>query len=128
MGLFGSLFGSNETKEKKELPWIPLTSKEQLVTIRERSKERPQIIFKHSTTCGISRMAIGMFSGSYPFDENSADLYYLDLHSYREVSNEVGIAFQVLHQSPQLLVIKNEDTVFHTSHGAITEVNLEQFG
>ena len=128
MGLFGSLFGSKETKGNNELPWIQLTAIEQLAEIRERSKEKPQIVFKHSTTCGISRMVIGMFTDDYPFNENTADLYYLDLHAYREVSNEVGIAFQVLHQSPQLLVIKNGETVFHTSHGAITEVDLEQFG
>lgn len=127
MGLFGNLFGSKEVKEEKELPWIPLNSIEQLSEIKERSKTRPQFIFKHSTTCGISRMVLGMFSKSYPFDKNVADLYFLDLHAYREVSNEVGIGFQVVHQSPQLLIIKNGEAVFHTSHGAITEVNLEQF-
>lgn len=127
MGLFGNLFGSKEVKEEKQLPWIALNSTEQLSEIRERSKIRPQFIFKHSTTCGISRMVFGMFSESYPLDKNVADLYYLDLHAYRQVSNEVGITFQVLHQSPQLLVIKNGETVFHTSHGTITEVNLEQF-
>ncbi|MEM1258162.1 MAG: bacillithiol system redox-active protein YtxJ [Bacteroidota bacterium] len=128
MGLFGNLFGSKEGKEEKVLPWISLTTKEQLGEIRERSKDKPQLIFKHSTTCGISRMVLGMFSASYPLDVNSADLYFLDLHSYREVSNEVAVAFQVLHQSPQLLIIKNGVTVFHTSHGAITETILNQFG
>lgn len=128
MGLFGNLFGSKEAKEKKVLPWISLTTKDQLTEIADRSKDKPQFIFKHSTTCGISRMVLGMFSESYPFDEDSADLYFLDLHAYREVSNEVATIFQVLHQSPQLLVIKNGTTAFHTSHGAITDANLEQFG
>jgi bacillithiol system protein YtxJ len=127
MGIFGSLFGNQNTKEERVLPWIALTSINQLEEIKERSKVRPQFIFKHSTTCGISRMVLGMFSRNYPFDENLADLYFLDLHAHREVSNEVGIAFQVLHQSPQLLVIKNGATVFHTSHGAISEVDLERF-
>jgi len=127
MGIFGSLFGSQNKKEEKELPWIALTSNDQLAKIEERSKVRPQFIFKHSTTCGISRMVLGMFSRNYSLDGNRADLYYLDLHAHRDVSNEVGIRFQVLHQSPQLLVIKNGATVFHASHGAISETNLEQF-
>ncbi len=127
MGLFGNLFGNKEAKEEPELPWISLRTKEQLLEISDRSKDKPQFIFKHSTTCGISRMVLGMFSESYRFDEHSADLYFLDLHSYREVSNEVAVKFQVIHQSPQLLVIKNGVTVYHTSHGAITETNLEQF-
>ncbi len=127
MGIFGKLFEKGEQKEKKVLPWINLNSIEQLDNILERSKTRPQFIFKHSTTCGISRMVIGMFTEGYSFDENTADLYYLDLHAYRPVSDEVSAVFQVLHQSPQLLVIKNGTTVFHTSHGAITEVDLERF-
>ena len=127
MGVFGNLFGSKEKEEKRELPWIPLTSKQQLVGIRDRSKSRPQFIFKHSTTCGISRMVLGMFTNNYPFDKEGADLYFLDLHAFREISNEVAAVFQVFHESPQLIVIKNGDVIFHTSHGAIAETNLEEF-
>ena len=130
MGLFGGLFkgGKNDVKEEEGgLPWIALKDWEQLNEIKERSKKKPQLIFKHSTTCGISRMVLGMFTGNYPFDERSADLYFLDLHAHRDVSNAVATSFQVLHQSPQLLVVKNEVVVFHTSHGAISEVDLERF-
>ena len=127
MGLFGNLFGSNEAKEATELPWIQLMSKNQLLDIQDKSHSRTQIIFKHSTTCGISRMVLGMFSRQYALNAENADLYFLDLHAYREVSNEVAAVFQVIHQSPQLLVIKNGKTIFHTSHGAISEVDLEQF-
>jgi len=130
MGVFNGLFGGKGNKEKKEeksLPWIALNSLEQLEEIEKKSLSKPQFIFKHSTTCGISRMVINMFKSSYNFTESQADLYYLDLHAFREVSNETGFKFQVMHQSPQLLVIKNGTTVSHASHGAIAEVNLEQF-
>jgi len=130
MGVFGSLFGSKGNKEKKEeksIPWIALTSLEQLEEIDKNSMVKPQFIFKHSTTCGISRMVMNMFKSSYGLTKEQADLYYLDLHAYREVSNEVGYRFQVMHQSPQLLVIKNGTTVAHSSHGAIAEVNLDKF-
>jgi len=130
MGVFSGLFGGNQNKEKKEeksIPWIALNSLEQLEEIAKKSRVRPQVIFKHSTTCGISRMVINMFKSSYDLAESQADLYYLDLHAYREVSNETGYKFQVMHQSPQLLVIKNETTIAHASHGAIAEVDLGQF-
>ncbi|MEP3210371.1 MAG: bacillithiol system redox-active protein YtxJ [Maribacter sp.] len=130
MGVFNSLFGGKGNKDKKEekaIPWIALYSIEQLEEIVEKSLSKPQFIFKHSTTCGISRMVINMFKSGYDLSENQADLYYLDLHRYREVSNEVGYKFQVIHQSPQLLVIKNGSTIAHASHGAITEVNLQQY-
>jgi len=129
MGLFDNLFGgsSEPKKEKKVLPWISLSSLEQLKEIEQKSKTKPQVIFKHSTTCGISRMVLNLFTDKFQVDDNKMDIYFLDLHANRNVSNEVGIYFQVLHQSPQLLVIKNGVAVFHASHGAISEVNLEQY-
>ncbi|WP_422104947.1 bacillithiol system redox-active protein YtxJ [Winogradskyella sp.] len=124
--MFKKLFGSKEPKEEKVLPWIALNSVEQLSAIEEKSKTKPQLIFKHSTRCGISRMVINQFIELYDVDAN-ADLYYLDLLSYREVSNETGYKFQVMHQSPQLLVIKNRVVVAQASHGAINDLDLSRF-
>ena len=47
--------------------------------------------------------------------------------SFRDVSNQVGYKFQVIHQSPQLLFIKNGVVVAHESHGAINEIDLSRF-
>ncbi|KAA3615901.1 MAG: bacillithiol system redox-active protein YtxJ [Flavobacterium sp.] len=128
MSLFG-LFGSkepSEKKEKKQLPWERLTSLEQLDEISKISKTQPVAIFKHSTRCGISRMVLNQFEGSYDIDPAEMRLYYLDLLSYRLVSDEVAIRFQVLHQSPQLIVIKNGMVVHQASHHQIQTAALEE--
>jgi len=125
--MFKKLFGSKEPKEEKILPWIPLNSLAQLSIIEEQSKTRTQVIFKHSTRCGISRMVMNQFVSAYDLDVKNIDLYYLDLLSYRDVSNEVGYKFQVIHQSPQILIIKNRLAVAHASHGAINDIALSQF-
>jgi len=130
MGIFGNLFGgsnSTDKKEEKSLPWIPLTSLEQLDEIKEKSKTKTQFIYKHSTTCGISRMVLNSLVSNYPLTEDDADLYYLDLHSYRNVSNEAGVKFQVMHESPQLLIINGGVIVDHASHGAINEIDFNKF-
>jgi len=125
--MFKKLFGgSTEPKEEKVLPWINLNSLSQLNEIEEKSKTKTQVIFKHSTRCGISRMVMNQFVEAYDLDAN-LDLYYLDLLSYRDVSNEVGYQFQVMHESPQLLVIKNGVTVAHASHGGINDLDLMRF-
>ena len=124
--MFKKLFGSSEPKEKKVLPWQPLSDVSQLSTIASKSNTKTQFIFKHSTRCGISSMVMKQFVSAYDLEMN-ADLYYLDLLSYRDVSNEVGYKFQVMHQSPQLLVIKNGVAVAHASHGGINEIDLERF-
>jgi len=130
MGLFGNIFGGKsdeKEKESKTIPWVALTSLEQLDEIHKKSNTKTQVIFKHSTTCGISRMVLNMFTQSYDLSDGQMDFYFLDLHSYRDVSNEVGYKFQVMHQSPQLLVIKNGIVIAHDSHGAITEMDLKKY-
>ena len=130
MGLFDSLFGSNsdqQKKIKKEVPWIPLVSVGQLEEIAQFSDQKTQIIFKHSTTCGISRMVMNTFVNTYDYTKDQADLYYLDLHSFREVSNETATRFQVQHQSPQLLIIKGGKLLTHSSHGGITDIDINEY-
>lgn len=130
MGILGGLFGNKESRndeERPKLPWIPLTSLEQLDEIETSSNVKPQVIFKHSTTCGISRMVLNMFTSSYGLGPNQMNLYFLDLHAHRDVSNKVAEKFQVMHQSPQLLIVKSGVVVAHDSHGAISDINLEQY-
>lgn len=128
MGIFDSVFGKKEKtkKEKKELPWIQLASLDQLETITENSKTKPQVIYKHSSTCGISRMVLNMFTESYDMDLD-IDLYFLTIQSYRDVSNAIEDKFEVRHESPQLLILKNGEVVFHTSHGAISDTDFTKY-
>lgn len=127
MGFFNNLFNSaSESKDEKVLPWIALNQKDQLEVIVEKSKTKTQFIFKHSTRCGISRMVMNQFVTTYEVEAN-ADLYYLDLLSYRDISNEVSNTFQVHHQSPQLVIVRNGIAVAHASHGAINDMDLKQF-
>lgn len=128
MGIFNKfLKSSSEQKEVKTLPWIDLNSLGQLDDIENKSSEKPQIIFKHSTRCGISRMVKNQFESDYRVSKDQADLYYLDLLNYREISNQIAQKFGVYHESPQLLVIKNGEVKIHNSHGGINDLDLEKY-
>ena len=72
--LFGTSIGSITKKEKKVLPWIALNSNEQLNTIVEASHVKPQLIFKYSTRCGISRMVLNQFVDGYNLSEADLDV------------------------------------------------------
>ncbi len=124
MGFFSR---SKKEKEVVDVPWRVLSSKSQLEEIREQSKTTPVAIFKHSTRCGISRMVFRQFESNYSLKDEQLKLYYLDLLNYRQISDEVGFKFQVVHQSPQLIVIKNGNTVAHASHHSIQAHELENF-
>lgn len=125
--LFGKKEEASSAKDEKHIPWVSLSRIEQLEEISEISKTCPVAIFKHSTTCGISRMVLRNFETDFDISNTHMKLYYLDLKSFREVSNEVAIKFEVLHQSPQLLVIKNGIAVFHESHYSIQASVLNRF-
>lgn len=132
MGLFNSVFGGsrkteNSTVKKSDFEWLALQEFAQIEIIKKESIVNPVIIFKHSTRCGISKMVIKQFEKLFTEAHNNYKVYYLDLLNYREISNELASAFQVVHQSPQVLVIKNGTSVFSTSHEAIAEMDLNTF-
>ena len=118
MSLLKKLFGTNNlSKEsKKIIPWNRLTDVNQLNELDKESYNQPIAIFKHSTRCGTSSMALRQFEKELNTDNNNYKIYFLDLLSFRELSNEIAIRFQVFHQSPQLIVIKNGNTIHHSSH------------
>ncbi len=99
--------------------WIQITDECLLDEIKLKSFQQAQIIFKHSTTCSISSMAKNRLEKG----ETNLDIYYLDLLNFRNISNKIESAFQVHHESPQILVIKNGECIYDESHYGI---NLEE--
>ena len=127
MGLFDKIFGESSSESKLKINWIPLTDISQLDEIKNQSKTSAIFIFKHSTRCGISRMVIKQFEKLFEEKHQNIKVYYLDLLNYRSLSNAIEDQFKVEHQSPQLIVIKNENSVKATSHYDITQIDLEKY-
>lgn len=112
----------NIKKNTPSIPWVPLTTITQLDDLQEIAKKDTVLIFKHSTRCVISKMVLRQFEKVFDAKNDVVHLYYLDLLNYREISNEIAAKFQVLHQSPQLLVLKDGALVAHASHYDILEL------
>ncbi len=97
--------------------WINFTDSQQIQEIIELSKQSPVLIFKHSTRCSISSTALNRLERAWNLTDAKA--YYLDLIAYRPISNALAEQFNVEHQSPQVLIIKNGQCVYHESHWEI---------
>jgi bacillithiol system protein YtxJ len=93
-----------------------IESVQEIDTIIEKSKEKMQIIFKHSTVCPISRMSYEKVKTEYPLNEDAADIYYLGVIEQRPLSNYIAEKLGVQHESPQMIVIKNGKAIFNESH------------
>ncbi|WPU94994.1 bacillithiol system redox-active protein YtxJ [Mucilaginibacter sabulilitoris] len=98
--------------------WISLESADQITQIKQN--QGYSLIFKHSTRCSISMMAKRRFELDWEDLPEDMPLYFLDLISYRDLSKQVAEVFQVHHESPQLLLIKDGECILDQSHGGIS--------
>ena len=99
--------------------WVSLTSHEQLSKILEKSQEKPVALFKHSTQCGISVSSQSELFSNWDLTANDVDFYHLDILNYHSISNAIADRVGVIHQSPQLIVLKNGNVISVTTHHTI---------
>jgi len=104
--------------------WNEIKSEEDLYKIIENSVNRPQIIFKDSTSCGISAHAKERLDDDYSLIEGKADFNYLNLLAHRSISTLIAQKLEVTHQSPQIIVLKDKKVVYTSSHHAINAASI----
>ena len=126
MGFLDNIFGSTNSSNESSFDWKNLLSIEQLEMITEDSNTKPILIFKHSTRCSISRMALKQFEREFDFQDKVTP-YFLDLIVNRDVSNDIASRFHVMHQSPQVLLIKNGKSIYNASHSDINAEKIAEF-
>jgi bacillithiol system protein YtxJ len=131
MSFFKNIFKENVNSSKEEVnetaKFYTLDKMEQFDEIDEISQTKPVVLFKHSTRCSISRMALKQFDAEINYPEEKIDWYLLDLLNHRDLSNEIANRYNVVHQSPQIVVIRNGKAVFNESHDSISAEDLKQF-
>jgi bacillithiol system protein YtxJ len=123
MRIAHGLFRSVWTKFVKKSPmsWKKLDSITQLDHIIEESKEKPVLVFKHSTRCSISSMAWSRIERNWKEEDNTkVSPYFLDLIAFRAISDEIALRFSVPHASPQVILIKNGRAIYDNSHMGIS--------
>lgn len=122
------MFWKKESKsDRPEINWHDLTSVDQLETIKTESESQPVLIYKHSTRCGVSGMALGRLERDWTEELGGMKNYFLDLITYRQVSNAIQEVFGVYHESPQVILIKNGKAVYDASHMSISTDALKSY-
>lgn len=127
MSFIKNIFGSSgDENQQSKMDWVSLTDLGQLREITDLSHENPVVIFKHSTRCSISRMALKQFENEFTLKDKVTP-YFLDLLNHREISNTIASMFDVVHQSPQLIVVKEGKAIYDASHSDIDAEHLNRF-
>ena len=111
MGLFSRQKSTN-------FSWLPLETTTDLELAIAQSMTQPVLIFKHSTRCSISSMALSRFENNWDKSQDCL-CYFLDLIAFRSVSNGVEEKTGVIHQSPQCLLLWKGKVIHHASHNGI---------
>lgn len=100
--------------------WKELSENGEIKTLIEDSRNKPVLIFKHSTRCGISSMAKNRLERNWnDKDAESIQTCIIDLIRYRALSQAIADEFQVSHESPQVLLISQGQCIYNASHMGI---------
>ena len=121
------LFDAFTRDEKNVWPGLKLDDMAKFDMLMTNSFSTPQLIFKHSTRCSISRFVLNAFIANYGYSPQDFGAWYLDLLEYRHISNMIAQRLDVVHESPQLIVIKNGKTLESASHENINNLLLSEF-
>ncbi|NOQ70955.1 MAG: bacillithiol system redox-active protein YtxJ [Crocinitomix sp.] len=125
MGFFG--FGKKNSEDNASVKWLRVKESEDLdQLIKKESFEKPVLLFKHSTRCSISSMALNRLENYWDIDEETLQPVYIDLIAYRELSNKIAADLGVAHQSPQILLVKNGKCTYQASHNQIDIADIKQ--
>jgi bacillithiol system protein YtxJ len=76
----------------------------------------PVLLFKHSATCDISAAAWDSFHNFLDDNETPVNVYYVVVQTARAVSNAIEQRFDILHESPQAILLVNGKPVWNASH------------
>lgn len=120
------LKAKNRPGQNWEGPHVPeLMTLDDLEKVWKKSEEEPVLIFKHSTTCGVAaEAAYRMNEWLKTAPESAPDMVFLKVRERRPVSNAVEAKTKVKHESPQILLIEDRESLWDTSHHDITAENL----
>lgn len=107
------------------MDWNILENLSQLEEIKQKSGEKPVLIFKHSTRCSVSGMAWDRLKRNWKKeDSEKVTPYFLDLIRHREISNQIEKEFSVYHESPQVIIVKSGKAVYDNSHMGISYADI----
>jgi bacillithiol system protein YtxJ len=99
--------------------FVELSDIESLDNFLAQSSGDPVIIFKHSSTCGISARAYTQMSQL----EHPVGL--VTVQTARAVSDEVGRRMGLAHETPQVMIVSDGKVAWTASHGYVKAAAVE---
>ncbi|MEX0724175.1 MAG: bacillithiol system redox-active protein YtxJ [Gracilimonas sp.] len=119
-----AIFGTDDNVES-DFGWQSVSSEVSLSEIIMASNHKPQVIYKHSTRCATSFFALKNVQSLSEEVKEKADFYMVDVISQRGLSAHIAEQVGVRHESPQLIILKEEKVFWNGSHHSVNIESLE---
>lgn len=127
MGLFNSVKNAFSGSNTAEI-WEMISDSSQVNPIIEASKEKPQLIYKHSHRCSVCFVAKGDLEMASDDIKEHADMHFVNVVKSRDAAHEIATELDVRHESPQAILVDDAEVIWHGSHGSIdADTILEHF-
>ena len=81
---------------------------------------RPALLFKHSLSCGTSAMAMEEMTELVAGVPLEAEFALVRVQAARAVSEAIATRLKVRHESPQVLLVRNEQVIWSATHWNVT--------
>lgn len=118
-----NIFKRNDKEASSDGPELKIEfiEKEQWQSLLSESNKESVFIFKHSTRCGVSSMVFQRFKKQ--MKERNQPFYFLNILANRDLSNWIADELNIRHESPQLIVLKDERVIAYDSHVNLLDIS-----
>ncbi len=109
--------------------WLMLIDEKQLAELDQQSydiEKKGVLLFKHSTICATSSMALNRLERNWNIPSEILPAYFLDLLNHKNISSEIAAKYAIRHESPQVLIIKNGECIYTNSHSGISFDDIQK--
>lgn len=107
--------------------WHQITTNDTIEDIKSLPIEKFALIFKHSTRCSISDSALNRLERNWDASIANCELYFLDLLKFKPLSQLIAQTFEIEHESPQVILVKNGEAIYHASHLEINFLSIKKY-
>ena len=106
-----------------KIKWTQINSFDELLNLNKNYI----LLFKHSPRCIVSRISLSRFELGFDTKINISKFVYIDVINMRALSNEIAKVYSVYHESPQIILFKDNNVIFQSSHSSISFSDLKNY-
>jgi len=109
------------------MEWYKITDSGDIDQVVNDSFAQPVLVYKHSPICGLSSNALQKLEkGWNALEAKKLKPYFVDVVAQRPLSQGIAQRFKIMHQSPQVLLIRDGICVYDIAHFEISVKDLER--